>query len=138
MKKEKSAMAVVFLDNQILVTEELVYGNIKVSLPKGHIEIGENTIDCAIRECFEETNCKLKKEEVIKVLDPFVVNFVDHYNEEVEKIIYPIMFKINCLPPLKIKEERIKKVYFTNIDNFIEIASYENIKDIVKVAKSFI
>lgn len=138
MKKEISAMAVVFLKDKILVTEELIYGKVRLSLPKGHVEQGETLIDCAIRECFEETNCKLTKNQVLKELEPFIVNFLNSENEEVEKEIYPIVFKVDELPELKIKEERVLKITFMDIANFLSKASYENVIQIVKEAMTYI
>lgn len=138
MKKEISAMAVVFLNHQILVTEELIYGKVRLSLPKGHVEQGETLIDCAIRECFEETNCKLTKNQVLKELEPFIVHFLNSENEEVEKEIYPIVFKVDKMPELKIKEERVLKIEFMDIANFLSHASYENVIQIVKEAITYI
>lgn len=138
MKKEISAMAVVFLNHQILATEELIYGKVRLSLPKGHVEQGESLIDCAIRECFEETNCKLTKNQVLKELEPFIVNFLNSENEEVEKGIYPIVFKVDKMPELKIKEERVLKIAFMDISDFLSKASYENVIQIVKEAMTYI
>lgn len=138
MKKEQSAMAVVFLGNQILATKELIYGKVRLSLPKGHIEQGETTIDCAIRECFEETNCQLTKNQCIQSLEPFRVNFLNSENEEVEKSIYPIVFQIDAMPHLQIKEERVLDISFMSIESFLENASYENVIQIVKQAMKYI
>lgn len=138
MKKEISAMAVVFLNHQILATEELIYGKVRLSLPKGHVEQGETLIDCAIRECFEETNCKLTKNQVLKELEPFIVHFLNSENEEVEKEIYPIVFKVDKMPELKIKEERVLKITFMDISDFLSHASYENVIQIVKEAITYI
>lgn len=138
MKKEISAMAVVFLNHQILATEELIYGKVRLSLPKGHIEQGETHVDCAIRECFEETNCKLTKKQVIKELDPFTINFLNSENEEIEKSIYPIVFKVDKMPELKIKEERVLEITFMDISDFLSYASYENVIQIVKEAITYI
>lgn len=138
MKKEKSAMAVVFWGNQILATKELIYGKVRLSLPKGHIENGETLIDCAIRECFEETNCKLTEKQVINQLEPFTVNFLNSENEEIEKSIYPIVFKVDKMPNLQIKEERVLEISFMNIENFLKNASYENVIQIVQKARIYI
>lgn len=42
--------------NEILITQS--YGR-HWGLPKGHLEIGENSIDCALRETLEETGIEL-------------------------------------------------------------------------------
>ena len=138
MKQEKSAMAVVFYQNKILVTIEEIYGVDRISLPKGHIEGNETVIACAMRECFEETNCDLFKEDVICELEPFRIHFVNHKNEEIEKFIYPVVFKIDQAQVLKIKEPRIKKIEWMDIDSFMTNVSYENVKMVVEKAKEVI
>ncbi len=138
MKKEESAMAVVFWQNKILVTIEEVYGVDRVSLPKGHIEENETVIACAMRECFEETNCCLSKEDVIGELEPFQIHFVNHKDEEIEKTIYPVVFKIDQVQVLKIKEPRIKKIEWMDITPFMTNVSYENVKQVVEKAKEVI
>ena len=55
---EESVMAIVIYHHEILYIKELIYGMPKFSLPKGHIEDGETKIECAIRECYEETSEK--------------------------------------------------------------------------------
>jgi len=138
MKKEESAMAVVFYQNKILVTIEEVYGIDRISLPKGHIEENETVIVCAMRECFEETNCSLSKENIVCELEPFKIHFVNHKDEEIEKSIYPVVFKIHQEPVLKIKEPRIKKIEWMDVNQFMTNASYENVKQIVEKAKKVI
>lgn len=138
MKKEASAMAVVFYQNKILVTIEEVYGVDRISLPKGHMEENETIIACAIRECFEETNCILSKEDVICELEPFKIRFVNHLGEEIEKAIYPVVFKIYQEQDLKIKEPRIKEIKWMNIDSFISTVSYDNVRQVVEIAKDVI
>lgn len=83
--EEESAMAIVFYENKILATKELIYGNEYLSLPKGHIEQGETKIETAIRECFEETNIKVEQEDLVKALEPFEIRFINHYNKFVKK-----------------------------------------------------
>ena len=64
MIEEKSAMAVVIYKQMILTIHEVIFGNVKISLPKGHIEANETVIECAIREAFEETNIKIGRAHV--------------------------------------------------------------------------
>lgn len=138
MKIEKSAMAIVFFKNKILTTKELIYGIYRLSLPKGHIENNETVLDCAMRECFEETNVALSRKDVICELEPFRIYFINEENMEVEKFIYPVVFKIDQVPTLKIKEIRITKIEFMDVNQFLQIASYENVKQMVKKAQEVI
>lgn len=131
-KQEESAMAIVFYQQQILTTNEMIYGKQVLSLPKGHVEKGETYIETAIRECFEETNLILHKDEVIDTLSPIHIEFINHHNEEIHKTIYPIVFSIKHQSLLKAKEERIISVQFMDYALFLEKCSYENVKNLLK------
>lgn len=76
IKLEQSAMAVVLLDDKILTTKELIYGKEVVSLPKGHVEPHEELVDTAIRECFEETNIVITKNDLVQQLTPHTYEFI--------------------------------------------------------------
>ncbi len=131
-KVEESAMAIVFYKEFILSTIENIYGNLVLSLPKGHIESGETRLNAAIRECYEETNIMLKKENFYKEGIPYSIRFIDHHNHPVLKWIYPICFKIMDPQDPKSKEERIHSVSYMNIKDFLQSCSYENVKEVVK------
>ena len=131
-KIEESAMAIVIYKNKILATNELIYGNEKISLPKGHKEENETILETAIRECFEETNIVLKDSNLVKKLEPFSYDFSTPNNDLIRKMIYPFLFRVDeggiPLP----KEERILWVRWIEIAEFINICTYENIKVIVE------
>ena len=131
-KKEESAMAVVFYHNKILATQEIIYGKEVLSCPKGHIEPNETHIETAIRECFEETNVVLTKEDFIAEIDSYTIQFVDHHNNFISKTIYPICFSINQKGTPLSKEERILSIAYMYIDDFLKNCSYDNVKNIVK------
>lgn len=129
--EEESAMAIVIYENMILATKELIYGNEYLSLPKGHIEQGETKIETAIRECFEETNIKVEKEDLVKELEPFEIRFINHYNKFVKKKIYPFCFRIKDFGLPQAKEKWIVAVEYMDINEFLKRASYDNIKEMV-------
>lgn len=129
--EEESAMAIVFYENKILVTKELIYGNEYLSLPKGHVEKGETKIETAIRECFEETNIQIKKKDLIKELDPYEIRFINHYNKFVKKRIYPFCFRIKNAGSPQTKEKWIVAAQYMDINEFLKKASYDNIKEMV-------
>ncbi len=133
---ERSAMAIVFYKDKILTTIEEVYERPTLSLPKGHIEENETPLDAAIRECFEETNEIITKTNYIDELDPFEITFIDHYNKLVKKIIYPLIFEKDIEGKLISKEERIKKVKYLNIGDFLLNCTYDNVKLIIMQAMS--
>ena len=138
MINEKSVMAVIVCNNKILTTHEIIYGDLKISLPKGHIENGESLIDCAIRETFEETNICIMHNQFYKELSNFEIRFINHHEEEVSKIIIPLLFFIaeegNPLP----KEERIVKVKYLGIEEFLINCSYDNIRAVIEEARKYI
>jgi multimeric flavodoxin WrbA/8-oxo-dGTP pyrophosphatase MutT (NUDIX family) len=128
---EESAMAIVLCQNTVLATIEEVYDKATLSLPKGHIEEGEKPIDAAIRECFEETNEIITPENFVEELKPFDIVFVNYCNKLIKKTIYPLVFKIDKPGDIKSKEERIKKVAYLPIGEFLKKCSYENVKTMI-------
>lgn len=128
---ENSAMAIVLYENRVLTTVEEVYDKPTLSLPKGHIEAGETALDAAIRECFEETNELITKDDFVEQLNQFEIVFVNHFNKLVKKTIYPLVFKVNKIGNIKSKEERIKKVEYLLIGEFLKKCSYENVKAMI-------
>lgn len=135
-RKEKSAMAVVLCGGKILATRETIYGHEALSLPKGHIETGETHIDAAVRECLEETGVLLCKSEFVREITPFTVRFTDHNAIPTEKMIYPVVFRINEEKPTDITEAGIHFAGFMNTADFIAKCSYENVKNVVYEALS--
>lgn len=131
---EKSAMAIVFYKDKILSTVEEVYDRPTLSLPKGHLEDGETALDAAIRECFEETNEVITKDNYVSELAPFEISFINHHNKLVKKIIYPLIFRVDKMGELIAKEERILKVRYLNIGEFLLKCAYDNVKTMIMEA----
>lgn len=131
---EESAMAIVFYKQMVLATVEEVYERPTLSLPKGHIEPGETCLDAAIRECFEETNEIITKDNFISELAPFEITFISHENKLIKKTIYPLIFRVDKMGNLKAKEERIRKVKYLNIGEFLLKCTYDNVKTMIMEA----
>ena len=131
-QKEESAMAIVFYNNKILATKELIYGKEVISCPKGHIEENETHIDTAIRECFEETNVIITPNDFVKETTPYQIKFIDHHHKPVLKTIYPVCFQVKEEGILLPKEERILDIRYMDIDEFFLKCSYDNVKEMVK------
>lgn len=136
--KEESAMAIVIVGDKILATKELVYGKVRLSVPKGHVEKDETYVETAIRECFEETGIQLKKDNYKMDLNPFVIRFIDHHFKPIEKTIIPILFVLNDFLKPNITEERVLEVTYYGINDFLIQCSYDNVRTIVKEAKDFL
>lgn len=132
--KEESAMAIVFYKDKILTTVEEVYDRPTLSLPKGHLEKGESPLDAAIRECFEETNEIITKDDYVDQLKPFEITFINHHNKLVKKIIYPLIFKVDKSGDLVAKEERIKRVKYLPVGEFLLKCTYDNVKTMIMEA----
>ena len=135
---EHSAMAVVVYNEYILTTQEEVYGKIRISLPKGHIESGETVVQAAIRECFEETNVILSSENFVTELESFEISFTTPSGKNILKKITPVLFKTPHMGAPMSKEERIFKTEFIAIEQFLNICSYENVKHVVQSAVKYI
>ena len=134
-KTELSAMAVVICKGKILSTNELIYGRETLSLPKGHKEENESIIETAIRECYEETNVVISKDDLVKELTSYSYEFLTPANKLIRKTIVPLFFKIenegNPMP----KEERMVSVQWMDIDEFLDKCTHENVKEIIKEIK---
>ncbi len=129
---EKSAMAVVVCGEEILYTIENIYGNLKMSLPKGHVEDGESVIATAMRECREETGVILNESDFVKSGKPFEIKFVNHKNEIVKKTICPVLFDIKEKIATLITEERIKEAGFRRLYDFYINCAYDSVRNILK------
>lgn len=130
-KIELSAMAVVIYNGKILSINEIIYGKETLSLPKGHKEENESIIETAIRECYEETNIVISKEDLVKELSSYSYEFLTPSNKLIRKTIVPFLFEVqtegNPIP----KEERMISVQWMDKDEFIDKCSHENVKLVV-------
>lgn len=129
---EKSAMAIVLYKNHILTTKEIIYGKEVLSCPKGHQEKGETLLETAIRECYEETNILLTKENLVKELDSYSYKYITPNNESKRKTIFPYLFKVLDEGYPLSKEEKIISVNWLSIDEFLKQCSYENVVKLIK------
>ncbi len=132
VKLEESAMAVVICNGKILTTNELVYGVEKLSLPKGHVEENETQVEAAIRECYEETNVAITEENLIKKLIPYSYEFLTPSNKIIRKTLIPFLFEVSDFGNPIPKEERMVSVQWMDIDEFLSLCPYDNVKDVVK------
>lgn len=133
---EKSAQAIVIYKNKILTTQEIIYGNVRQSLPKGHIEKGEDLIDCAIRETKEETGVTLSRKQFVKYFPKYKIKFKTPDGKKIVKTIYQLLFVVQDMGNIEYHEERILNIEYMEIDDFITKCSYDNVKKVVlKVVK---
>ena len=135
IKIEESAMAAVVYGRKILTTSELIYGKETLSLPKGHREAGETSVDTAIRECFEETNVVLTEGDAVQELPSYSYEFTTPSGEYIQKTIVPILFKVNGEGAPRAKEKRILSVQWMDVDEFLRKCTHESVKEVVKQIK---
>ena len=110
----------------------MIYGKETLSLPKGHKEKKELLLETAIRECYEETNIVISKEDFVKELKPYSYEFLTPENKLIRKKIVPFLFEVQTEGNPISKEERILSVQWMGKDKFIDKCSYDNVKLIVK------
>lgn len=132
--EEFCAMAVVFWDGKILATREMIFGKEAVSLPKGHVEAGETFLETAIRECLEETNIVLSRDELVRELMPYSYEFSRPTDEaaRIRKTIVPFLFEAKQTGEPMPKEERVLSVQWMEVSDFLKQCSYENVRTLVK------
>ena len=137
-KIEESAMAVVMCNGKILVTNEMIYGKATLSLPKGHTEENESPIETSIRECYEETNVVINESNLVKKLTPYSYEFLTPSNKLIRKILIPYLFEIYDFGNPLSKEERIISAEWMSIERFLSVCPYENVKNSVEEALSYV
>ena len=136
VKLEESAMAVVIYHDKILTTNECIYGKETLSLPKGHKEENETILETAIRECFEETNIVITKDDLVIELPPYSYEFLTPSNQLVRKTIVPFLFRINHAGTPLPKEKRFLSVQWMPIDVFTNQCTHESVKKVVQQIQS--
>ena len=61
----------------------------------------------------------------------FIYNFINHHNKLVKKTIYPIIFRVDKMGHLASKAERIIKVKYLPIGEFLLQCTYDNVKTMI-------
>ena len=104
-----------------------------VGFPKGHMEIGENELETAIRELKEETNVE--------------VEVVPNFRRAIE---YPLLRKPNIMKQsvyflgkckndkIICQESEILEANFVSYEKAIELLTFEETKAVLKDARQFI
>jgi len=102
--------------------------------PKGHIEKGENEIDTAKREIFEETGIK-----EIKFLDGFKEQIKYFFKWKGENILKYVTFYLaeTNQKEIKISPEHLDWCW-AEFETALTLLTHKNSKDILKKAKAFL
>lgn len=128
---EESAMVVVICNGKLLTTHEMIYGKKVLSLPKGHVEKNETSLEASIRECYEETNIVINPGHFIKKLTPYTYEFLTPSDELIRKTLTPYLFEVDDFGNPLPKEERMLSVQWMAAAEFLSLCPYENVKNIV-------
>lgn len=107
------AGALVKNGQNILVIKEALINSTGYKLPGGHVELGENITDAAIREVHEETGIKAQFKSINGVLSKFPYRF-DKANIYFVCCMDAITLEINIQRP-----EEIEDAKWVNVDSFL-------------------
>ena len=142
MEKEYSAGAVIYRNSADEPLFLLVYSgrNGNWGFPKGHIEPGENELEAARREIFEETGLReldfltgFREEEVY----PVVSMRPPHKGQRIEKhAIYHLCRTNMCTAA--VDEEEITDYVWVSLEKAEELLPFASMKALLRKARTFI
>lgn len=84
-------------NNNVLVSDELIYGKYITKFPGGGLEFGEGTIDAIKREMIEETNTKVEVLEHFYTTDFFQVSAFNPHAQ-----VISIYYTVKALSSLQV------------------------------------
>lgn len=113
-------------NNEILVEEKITKYGKKIVLPGGHVENNESLKDSIIREIYEETN--------LVITNPILCGIKDKCNADNSRFIV-FLYKCNRFTG-KIKSSNEGNVFWMKKEDFINIDTIWNMKEILKVIES--
>ena len=124
MRQEKSCGTIVINDNKVLVIRQKqgFWG-----FPKGHMELGENEIQTAIRETKEETNLDVIIEDETR----FCLNYIIEDKQINKYVVYFIAKAINN--DVKLQIEEIDDIAWVDIEKVEDILTFDNLQELWKV-----
>lgn len=138
MKKEKvviSCMGVVtYIQNDQIFVALLKDKDDNWVLPKGHFKEGETFVETAIREVLEETQIKLKKENLIDKIGEF--NYFSD-TENSDKNIKVYLFKIDELQKIiPLEKENFTEGKWLTLKEAINKVTYQEQKEVLEKVKN--
>lgn len=85
------------VDNEVLVSDEFIRGNMYTKFPGGGLEFGEGTRDCLAREFMEEMNLKVEVGEHLYTTDFFQISAFNTSQQ-----IVSIYYKVRAIEPIRV------------------------------------
>lgn len=127
MRQEVSAGGVVIFGNAILLLKKY---NGDWVLPKGKVEIHESLEQTAVREVFEEASVKVN---IIKYLGEINYTYKNCWddNSVVNKTVHWFLMQSKAIDCVPLKEEGFIDAKFIHIDRVVDLAKYEDEKEII-------
>lgn len=138
MKNERSAGVIVFSDQNDPSFLLLKHKDGHWGFPKGHMNPGEDEIDCAIRELSEETGISRKELE----FEPGFQRIVDYsYKRNGEDIHEDTTYLLGAVPnPSAITLCTAEHIAFSwaNIQEALTLLQHEDLRWVLKSAEKFL
>lgn len=130
MREEISAGGVVLFGNAVLLLRKF---NGDWVLPKGKVEEEETKQDAAVREVSEESGVKA---DILKYLGEIHYTFKENWdeNKSVHKTVFWYLMKSKNINTIPQKEEGFIDAKFIHVDRVVDLARYDDEKEIIKVA----
>lgn len=127
MKRVYSSGGVVYLGNSILMLQKI---NGDWVLPKGKIELGETSEETSVREVKEEAGIKAK---VITPIGETAYRFKNYWsnNHVIEKKVFWYLMKAISTNTHPQREEGFINAKFIHKDNVVQLAKYDDERDIL-------
>ncbi|ABR50171.1 NUDIX hydrolase [Alkaliphilus metalliredigens QYMF] len=130
MRQEISAGGVVVFGNAILLLKKY---NGDWVLPKGKVENHESFQQAAVREVHEEAGVKV---EVIQYINKIHYTFKNSWedNDLINKTVHWFLMQSRTIACIPQKEEGFIDAKFIHMDRCIELAKYDDEKQIIEKA----
>lgn len=134
MKRVFSSGGVVYIGNSILMLQKI---NGDWVLPKGKIELAETSEETAVREVKEEAGVKAK---VLTPIGETSYRFKNYWsnNHIIEKKVYWYLMKAINTNAHPQREEGFISAKFIHRDNVVQLAKYDDERDILAKALEII
>ena len=130
MREEISAGGVVLFGNAVLLLRKF---NGDWVLPNAKVEDEETKQDAAVREVSEESGVKA---DILKYLGEIHYTFKENWdeNKSVHKTVFWYLMKSKNMNTIPQKEEGFIDAKFIHVDRVVDLARYDDEKEIIKVA----
>ena len=134
LRVDFAAGGIVFLKQKILIVKNKRRGSLEDGAswwgyPKGHMEEGENPVDAAVREVFEETGFKVKAKNNKPIAESRYE--IKSEGESVQKTVW--FYEMEVVEPFKNEpDDEIEEIALVDFDSALDLLTHEEDKKILK------